>query len=127
MSSSLAASATTPGTCSARVAAPSTASILAAVARPDLAGVSARATAARRALTAPVAVRLAVILTTSRRLGRWIMHDPFFLMIRRPPRSTLFPYTTLLPIRPRVFDLTVNPQAAAAAGLTIPKDVVDRA
>src|SRR2546422_10982723 len=26
-----------------------------------------------------------------------IMHDPFFffLMIRRPPRSTLFPYTTL--------------------------------
>src|SRR5438067_9821824 len=28
----------------------------------------------------------------------------FFLMIRRPPRSTLFPYTTLFPIceRPRV-------------------------
>src|SRR5687768_17929954 len=24
----------------------------------------------------------------------------FFLMIRRPPRSTLFPYTTLLPISP---------------------------
>src|SRR3712207_8151354 len=28
----------------------------------------------------------------------------FFLMIRRPPRSTLFPYTTLLPIsRPDAF------------------------
>src|SRR3712207_8775043 len=26
------------------------------------------------------------------------MHDIFFLMIRRPPRSTLFPYTTALPI-----------------------------
>src|SRR6266851_9849746 len=25
----------------------------------------------------------------------------FFLMIRRPPRSTLFPYTTALPIRRR--------------------------
>src|SRR5579859_8289920 len=25
----------------------------------------------------------------------------FFLMIRRPPRSTLFPYTTLVPISPR--------------------------
>src|SRR4029453_19599814 len=24
-----------------------------------------------------------------------ILHDAFFLMIRRPPRSTLFPYTTL--------------------------------
>ncbi len=34
---------------------------------------------------------------------------------------------TLTPIRPRVFDLTVNPQAAAAAGLSIPKDIVDRA
>src|SRR3712207_8615584 len=31
----------------------------------------------------------------------------FFLMIRRPPRSTLFPYTTLF--RSRVFVL-VNPQ-----------------
>src|SRR6202451_4831700 len=24
-----------------------------------------------------------------------VLHDFFFLMIRRPPRSTLFPYTTL--------------------------------
>src|SRR5438105_7315369 len=27
--------------------------------------------------------------------GRWLMFPFFFLMIRRPPRSTLFPYTTL--------------------------------
>src|SRR6266550_5586588 len=25
----------------------------------------------------------------------WLLHLFFFLMIRRPPRSTLFPYTTL--------------------------------
>src|SRR3989338_9587852 len=25
----------------------------------------------------------------------WVSHSFFFLMIRRPPRSTLFPYTTL--------------------------------
>ena len=34
---------------------------------------------------------------------------------------------TVTPVRPRVFDLTVNPQAADAAGLTIPKEIVDRA
>ncbi len=34
---------------------------------------------------------------------------------------------TITPIRPRVFDLQVNVQAAAGAGLTIPKDVLDRA
>src|SRR5258706_13101650 len=28
----------------------------------------------------------------------------FFLMTRRPPRSTLFPYTTLLPISGDIFD-----------------------
>src|SRR5260370_22898588 len=27
--------------------------------------------------------------------GRYVLHFFFFLMIRRPPRSTLFPYTTL--------------------------------
>src|SRR3712207_9502617 len=27
--------------------------------------------------------------------ARWVMLFFFFLMIRRPPRSTLFPYTTL--------------------------------
>jgi hypothetical protein len=30
-------------------------------------------------------------------------------------------------VRPRVFDLQVNVQAASAAKLTIPKDVIDRA
>src|SRR3712207_9594768 len=30
--------------------------------------------------------------------NRWVLLFFFFLMIRRPPRSTLFPYTTLLPI-----------------------------
>src|SRR3712207_7318978 len=31
----------------------------------------------------------------------------FFLMIRRPPRSTLFPYTTLLPIFLRLLEQRV--------------------
>jgi putative ABC transport system substrate-binding protein len=34
---------------------------------------------------------------------------------------------TVTPVRPRVFDLQVNLQAASAAKLTIPKDIVDRA
>jgi putative tryptophan/tyrosine transport system substrate-binding protein len=34
---------------------------------------------------------------------------------------------TITPVRPRVFDLQVNLQAASAAKLTIPKDIVDRA
>src|SRR5688572_32385814 len=29
------------------------------------------------------------------KMGKFIRHTLFFLMIRRPPRSTLFPYTTL--------------------------------
>lgn len=33
----------------------------------------------------------------------------------------------LAPIRPRSFDLQVNLQSAAAAGLTVPKEIVDRA
>src|SRR3712207_8107541 len=41
----------------------------------------------------------------------------FFLMIRRPPRSTLFPYTTLfrsqLQPRPRLGDLAGVPPAGA--------------
>src|SRR3712207_6992415 len=38
----------------------------------------------------------------------------FFLMIRRPPRSTLFPYTTLLPIcrAARLRRLEPDPQGA---------------
>src|SRR6266536_3307338 len=39
---------------------------------------------------------------------RWPLHDRtphlFFLMIRRPPRSTLFPYTTLFRSRGRAAD-----------------------
>jgi putative ABC transport system substrate-binding protein len=34
---------------------------------------------------------------------------------------------TVTPIRPRVFDLQVNVQAASAAKLTIPQDIIDRA
>jgi putative ABC transport system substrate-binding protein len=34
---------------------------------------------------------------------------------------------TVTPVRPRVFDLQVNVQAASAAKLTIPKDIIDRA
>src|SRR2546426_9284640 len=33
----------------------------------------------------------------------------FFLMIRRPPRSTLFPYTTLFRSRPRASGNAVGP------------------
>src|SRR5258708_17689159 len=45
----------------------------------------------------------------------------FFLMIRRPPRSTLFPYTTLFRSRPVAvvraeIGLTRKDQAAVAAG-----------
>src|SRR2546426_8687218 len=38
----------------------------------------------------------------------------FFLMIRRPPRSTLFPYTTLF----RSFNFTGQPAASVPAGFT---------
>src|SRR3712207_9476371 len=40
------------------------------------------------------------------------MHSFFFLMIRRPPRSTLFPYTTLFRSRPDVIvhQLTAIPE-----------------
>src|SRR2546423_517295 len=38
----------------------------------------------------------------------------FFLMIRRPPRSTLFPYTTLF--RSTVAELSTVPQVAAVVG-----------
>src|SRR3989441_3685744 len=39
----------------------------------------------------------------------------FFLMIRRPPRSTLFPYTTLFRSIPYRFSLALEPGAALAA------------
>src|SRR2546426_12628296 len=44
----------------------------------------------------------------------------FFLMIRRPPRSTLFPYTTLFRSRVRLRQLGGQPkksEQAAAAGV----------
>src|SRR5207249_7707672 len=40
----------------------------------------------------------------------------FFLMIRRPPRSTLFPYTTLFRSR-KALDFTDDALAAAGAGV----------
>src|SRR3712207_6991308 len=42
----------------------------------------------------------------------------FFLMIRRPPRSTLFPYTTLFrsPVRVRVLGLHPRQQPGAQLG-----------
>src|SRR5574341_1569652 len=39
----------------------------------------------------------------------------FFLMIRRPPRSTLFPYTTLFRSRERRAAMTANDGTALAA------------
>src|SRR5256885_11568970 len=44
----------------------------------------------------------------------------FFLMIRRPPRSTLFPYTTLfrsygLPVRRRAVHTCTRPKISAGA------------
>src|SRR2546430_15876193 len=48
----------------------------------------------------------------------------FFLMIRRPPRSTLFPYTTLFrspgPVRGRRGGRTVQRAVRAAAGGVAP-------
>src|SRR3712207_7353804 len=41
----------------------------------------------------------------------------FFLMIRRPPRSTLFPYTTLFRSRARALTLAQRAQADAEAAL----------
>src|SRR3989442_2682382 len=37
----------------------------------------------------------------SHRFGGWLVCFFFFLMIRRPPRSTLFPYTTLFRSGPK--------------------------
>src|SRR5256885_12200856 len=43
----------------------------------------------------------------------------FFLMIRRPPRSTLFPYTTLFrsPRQREIYDIVLGAQNAALAAL----------
>src|SRR2546428_13901170 len=42
----------------------------------------------------------------------------FFLMIRRPPRSTLFPYTTLFRSNPRFRSLGIQRRNALHAGDT---------
>src|SRR3712207_331991 len=52
----------------------------------------------------------------------------FFLMIRRPPRSTLFPYTTLFRsrvLRPRA-QVAVEPRADAVEPAVAPGEVADR-
>src|SRR3712207_8112742 len=45
----------------------------------------------------------------------------FFLMIRRPPRSTLFPYTTLF--RSLIAPVTIGEDAYTGAGSVVSKDV----
>src|SRR3712207_8067611 len=44
----------------------------------------------------------------------------FFLMIRRPPRSTLFPYTTLFRSQEHVFRAGVRRPDAATGGAGVP-------
>src|SRR5687768_12623633 len=43
----------------------------------------------------------------------------FFLMIRRPPRSTLFPYTTLRAVVDWSWDLLTEPERAVARRLAV--------
>src|SRR3972149_6297054 len=50
-----------------------------------------------------------------------ILCPPFFLMIRRPPRSTLFPYTTLFrSLVPRYLRLEVSERVAADGSVIRP-------
>src|SRR3712207_8966858 len=56
----------------------------------------------------------------------------FFLMIRRPPRSTLFPYTTLFrsndrPGNPALAEAEASLRAEGLDVLTVPGDLGDRA
>src|SRR2546425_3893889 len=46
------------------------------------------------------------------------LHYFFFLMIRRPPRSTLFPYTTLFRSLAGVASIPDTPRARASGGAT---------
>src|SRR2546422_6787112 len=48
----------------------------------------------------------------------------FFLMIRRPPRSTLFPYTTLFrsPPRPPALPRSSRPRLRARSGTPVDQD-----
>src|SRR5260221_4912109 len=50
----------------------------------------------------------------------------FFLMIRRPPRSTLFPYTTLFRSVQEAGNARVGRAVAAGHELDGPGDVLDR-
>src|SRR5437870_11475556 len=43
----------------------------------------------------------------------------FFLMIRRPPRSTLFPYTTLFRSRTTTLTLSIAPDRASATNESV--------
>src|SRR2546426_2285144 len=47
----------------------------------------------------------------------WIFSFFFFLMIRRPPRSTLFPYTTLFRSRRRQLQCSLVPGSAQSTPL----------
>src|SRR5687767_15898195 len=51
-----------------------------------------------------------------------ILSDFFFLMIRRPPRSTLFPYTTLFRSPFRVYDFAFDP--TVVNGIVQPSSLV---
>src|SRR3712207_7613392 len=54
----------------------------------------------------------------------WRRHNVFFLIIRRPPRSTLFPYTTLFRSRELAEVRGVSiPQIALAYVLHQPDDI----
>src|SRR2546427_9425485 len=53
-----------------------------------------------------VKVQIALFLTEAYVTAAKVVEVFFFLMIRRPPRSTLFPYTTLFrSLRPAAVDL----------------------
>src|SRR3712207_7223282 len=56
--------------------------------------------------------------------------DFFFLMIRRPPRSTLFPYTTLFRsdlVRRRLWELRRSPEDASwRSGWVFPAESLQR-
>src|SRR3712207_9385403 len=51
----------------------------------------------------------------------WYFCYVFFLMIRRPPRSTLFPYTTLFrSLATDTIDITLNGTAGQSLGAFLP-------
>src|ERR1051326_7096116 len=87
MPRSVAANATTPGTFPALVALRSIESISAIVAGPGFVGAPA---CAKRPPNAPAAIRLAAVLVTSRRLGRWIMPALSLITVSADPLSTRF-------------------------------------